>query len=82
MMFSNKFSEKYFALLEIVKEDLYCQSKIDKTTIISTTNEKLRVAMYKVFGGRCFYSGQLLDSFHIDHIIPMRSRLSDESSWI
>ena len=45
---------------------------VDIYSEIPTTDQNLRQAMYKVFKGKCFYTGQLvtLETMEIDHIIP------------
>lgn len=41
-------------------------------TIISISDQYLRIAMYTAYNGKCFYTGRDIDaeSMHIDHIIP------------
>ena len=40
-------------------------------TEIPTTDPLLRMALWKTFRGKCFYSGHPLPSdFHVDHIVP------------
>ena len=47
--------------------------KISPETIVSTSNEKLRRAVYVAFEGTCFYSGRPIkfEEMHIDHIKPL-----------
>ena len=44
------------------------------TTEILTTSKILRKSIYSAHGGKCFYTGELLDynNFNIDHIIPVK----------
>jgi hypothetical protein len=47
--------------------------KVSPYCIVSTSNEKLRRAIYVAFEGACFYSGRPIkfDEMHIDHIKPL-----------
>jgi len=43
---------------------------IDKNSYIKTSNKLLREVMYKVYKGKCFYTGVTIEDFEIDHIYP------------
>lgn len=48
---------------------------IDKETEILTVDPVLRIAMYQVYGAKCFYTGRILntDEYDIDHINPKKN---------
>ena len=45
---------------------------IDEKTELPVYDKKLRLSLYKVYNGRCFYTGRNLsiEDIHIDHILP------------
>lgn len=45
---------------------------VSETTELQLNNKFLRLAIYKVFNGKCFYTGRSVSfaNMHIDHIVP------------
>ncbi len=52
---------------------------VDKYTKIFTFDATLQKAMYRVYGGKCFYTGRRVsfDEMRIDHIVPIENEGKD-----